>query len=354
MDPSLNTWTILFLLAAAQGLFLSVVILLRKDRIKQPKRLLSAIIFCFSLILIYCVAYWTRYLVYLPKATSALLTLTYVIGPLMLFYAHQFRDNKKPISRLFYHCIPFGFHATLIVAHWSSSNGILGANHFLALNVVQNIHLLVYAGLIILESTKGSTPKWVRYIAFAYTGYSLNFFMYYVMSWTGILKIEYDYMVSVMMSLFIYFVGYYSYNHQSQLFGSTKKYQNSGLSDSASLAIYKKVINHIRTLELYLNSSVKLQELANELGLSTHIVSQVINKHSGKNFSDLMNELRVKRAIELIHTPGYNNEKLIAIAYDSGFNNKASFNNAFKKVTGFAPSVYRKQHTSSTIMEIAS
>lgn len=353
MEPTLNTWTTIFLLASGQGVFLSVVILFRKDKDPIPKRLLSAIILGFTLILLFCVAYWTRYTIYLPKGTSSILNLTYMIGPLMLYYVSQFSEFKRPIKHFPFHLIPFGIVMSIMIIHWNSEEQIIANNVFIVFTAIQNIHLLIYSVLVVHDALKLNSNKWVRHVSFAYSGYAVSFFSYYLMSWTGILQIEYDYMISVMMSIFIYFVGYYSYSHQNQLFGLGKKYLNSGLSQSASLVLYNKVIDHINSQERFLDSSVKLRELSIELGLSTHLVSQVINRHSGKSLSDMLNELRVNKAIELMSTPRYYEDKLISIAYDSGFNNKASFNNAFKKFTGKPPSVYRREHCPPESMEVA-
>jgi len=41
-------------------------------------------------------------------------------------------------------------------------------------------------------------------------------------------------------------------------------------------------------------------------------------------------------------------KKLIHVAYSAGFNNKNSFNNAFKKVTGLTPSEYKQHHLVSS------
>ena len=87
-----------------------------------------------------------------------------------------------------------------------------------------------------------------------------------------------------------------------------------------------------------------MQDLAGDLGLSVHYLSEVLNSRLKQNFSDLINSYRIKEAIKMLKDPNYENEKIINIAYDSGFNNKASFNNAFKKYTGMTPGKYKAQN----------
>ena len=47
---------------------------------------------------------------------------------------------------------------------------------------------------------------------------------------------------------------------------------------------------------------------------------------------------------QCLANPIYAEQKIIGIAFDTGFNNKASINNTFKKFTGMSPSDYRKLH----------
>ena len=98
--------------------------------------------------------------------------------------------------------------------------------------------------------------------------------------------------------------------------------------------------------QLYLEPSLKLQDVANRMELQPHHISQVVNELEEKNFSDFINEYRISNAIKLLKTT---ENKVIHIAFDSGFNNKASFNNAFKKVTGMSPSQYREVHQTITM-----
>ncbi len=54
MEPSLNTWTVIFLIAASQGIFLAVVIWTKRH---QANGYLGAVVLAFSLMLLYYVLY---------------------------------------------------------------------------------------------------------------------------------------------------------------------------------------------------------------------------------------------------------------------------------------------------------
>lgn len=93
----------------------------------------------------------------------------------------------------------------------------------------------------------------------------------------------------------------------------------------------------------YLKADLSLQELADSLGISRHHLSALINQRHNINFFEFVNNYRVKEFILQIQDPDKQHYKMLSIAYDSGFNSKASFNRIFKQITGQTPSDYRKQ-----------
>lgn len=116
MEPSLDSWTIIFLIGAFQGLFLSLLIWLGKRGNKVSNWLLGGVVFCFSLTLIYYVAYWTNYLIYLPKMSWIIMHLTYLIGPMMFLYIKTLKGIYTSSARSLYHVIPYFAHILIVVA----------------------------------------------------------------------------------------------------------------------------------------------------------------------------------------------------------------------------------------------
>jgi AraC-like DNA-binding protein len=82
--------------------------------------------------------------------------------------------------------------------------------------------------------------------------------------------------------------------------------------------------------------------LAQKLKTNTSVLSATINSNFGKNFNDFVNEYRVKEFKKQIKLPQNQNYTLLAVAFDCGFNSKATFNRAFKKFTGQSPSRFEK------------
>jgi AraC-like DNA-binding protein len=92
----------------------------------------------------------------------------------------------------------------------------------------------------------------------------------------------------------------------------------------------------------YLEPTLSLQDLANKLGIPSRELSILINHHLSKHFFDFVNEFRIERAKEILSDPTKRDLTILEILYEVGFNSKSSFNTAFKKITGFTPTQFRK------------
>ncbi|MPN36528.1 hypothetical protein SDC9_184037 [bioreactor metagenome] len=73
----------------------------------------------------------------------------------------------------------------------------------------------------------------------------------------------------------------------------------------------------------------------------------VINTKFNTNFPDFINSYRVQYALNLLAVIEEKNLTIESIAYESGFSNRTSFYNAFKKQTGKLPSEYIKKRGSN-------
>lgn len=91
----------------------------------------------------------------------------------------------------------------------------------------------------------------------------------------------------------------------------------------------------------FLNSQLTLVELSRKLAVNSTILSYVINTGFGKNFNDFVNEYRVGEVKKKLQNAPANNLNLLDLAFDCGFNSKATFNRAFKKFAGMSPKEFQ-------------
>lgn len=153
-------------------------------------------------------------------------------------------------------------------------------------------------------------------------------------------------LVSVSAGLFIFFIGLWGLSkpeiHFEQvLVKANRKYDNSSLSQTKALNLIKKLDSLMTSEEVFLNNEISLVSLSKKLDVTPHHLSQALNEQLGQNFYDYINSARVNRAKEMLLDNGFQKTPIIDIAYQVGFNNKTSFNNAFKRYTKVTPSQFR-------------
>jgi len=123
---------------------------------------------------------------------------------------------------------------------------------------------------------------------------------------------------------------------------SGHKYADSPVDEQLSQKMMTELIEIIERDRPYLDNDLGLSDLAELSGFSQHHLSQVINQSSGSNFYEFINQYRVTHAAMMFRED--TKASITSVAFEAGFNNRVSFNNAFKRRFGMTPSAYRKTH----------
>ena len=90
----------------------------------------------------------------------------------------------------------------------------------------------------------------------------------------------------------------------------------------------------------FADEDLALGDLAAELSISLHQLSQILNEKLNKNFNLFVNEYRIKESKKLlIEEP---DRTVLSISAAAGFNSITTFNTVFSKLTGISPRQYRK------------
>jgi AraC-like DNA-binding protein len=82
--------------------------------------------------------------------------------------------------------------------------------------------------------------------------------------------------------------------------------------------------------------------MAEDLNMSRHKLSHVINIGLQKNFYKLINEFRIEEVKDMLVNPKFKHYTVLGIGLECGFNSKTSFNRIFKEETGFTPTEYKR------------
>ena len=125
---------------------------------------------------------------------------------------------------------------------------------------------------------------------------------------------------------------------------TAKKYQRSALGTEQSDRIAGKINSIIKNDKLYLDANLSLQKLANYVAISPNYISQTLNETLSINFFDFVNQWRIEAAKPKILA---NQDTILNVALEVGFNARSSFYKAFKQETGKTPSEFRKHYSST-------
>ena len=129
---------------------------------------------------------------------------------------------------------------------------------------------------------------------------------------------------------------------QSSRINQPAKYEYSKLTSDELTAYGEKLLEYLERKKPYLDNDLKLQDIADTMGLPSYHLSQIINTQLNRNFYDLINSYRIEEAKRQLSDPDKHDLKILAIAFEAGFNSKSAFNVAFKKYTNITPSRYRQ------------
>lgn len=109
-------------------------------------------------------------------------------------------------------------------------------------------------------------------------------------------------------------------------------------SNSPEISLWKsKIETLIQEEKLYQNPELTLNDLAKKLETNASVISKTINQGFQMNFNDCINNYRIEAVKNSFAEGEHKKSTLLGIAYDCGFNSKATFNRAFKKNTGTTP-----------------
>ncbi len=375
----LDVVTAFILLSIAQGFFVIFMLWRTQPVSKYSRIFLTAIIFCFAWYQLEFLMVRSRgdigvYLIYGTRYGSWLL-----FGPLLWLYINSYFSGRDVLpSKVIYHFIPFVVFVLVIpllnieLLTWRSvdygmltvfdswNNKPITVPQYIygSIFFVQFLHAFVY--MIISSAFLSKVERDLRQqysnldeVAIKWHRIFLRTSAFVILCVSSIIVYQFltqdyrrmaDYFYVIPMSFTLYLLHYYAIKYPNLIFKTIserlEKYEKSSLGSSASSEYAQKLKALIESRKLYLQRELGLSDLANEMGISTHHLSQSINEILNLNFYELINQYRVEEAKNKIKEEA--DKPLLQVAFEVGFNNKASFNNAFKKHVGMTPSKYRE------------
>ena len=366
-------------LAIVQGILLSLLLYFKKEN-RHANRVLSIAILFLSLDILCTYLTQTKTYEKYPSLFGFNVGYPFIYGPIFYIYTLLVtRKVEKFKPKLLLHFIPFVVVYLYVSPFYllTHDEKLLKINEYMTqvqwdieiISVFKPVHGILYTWLslrIISEfserlkiSFSNIDKKKLDWLKFLILSTIVVWVVVAIVILTGLIlgshDIFYDVIIYSFISVLIYAIGYGALNHaevlnQSELVildapedQTREKYEKSNLTDDDIIKFKERLLDVLQTKKLYLKSDLTLANLSDELGITNHNLSEVINKAFNKNFYDLINAYRVEEVKEIIKNPDFAHYSLLAIAFEAGFSSKSSFNTIFKQLTNTTPSEFRKQ-----------
>jgi len=370
----------IFIIAAFNALFFTVLLIQKNPRELHDNILIGWLIYLGLYIGIY--AFYSHDLfVHFKLLSISLLSLLMLFGPFLYGYLEALVTNKRAILvKDLIHFIPFILFNIYILSASFSANLSAKLNiekigpgdhppvlfiFFLILTAMSGtvyflmtIKLFRRLDIRIFNNFSNATSidlLWIRKLVFIFgivwTALILITVIHHVFSLFSMVFCTNGLFLS--LSVFVILIGYFGLK-QKIIYGNEDssdpvsinaaqpKYAGSKLSGEEAKLLADQLKKHMLSSKTYQNPDLTLPQLATEMGISSHILSQVINEQFNLNFFDFVNQYRVEEFKQRITNPSYNNFSLLGIAFECGFNSKSAFNRILKKATGYTPSQYKE------------
>jgi len=390
--PNFNLYSTPLLVLVSQGLLFGLLLLVRyfnKNRISDLFLALLVIITCYHRTT-YTIGFMDWYDTYRnTKINYWLVSLSLAIGPLIYLYIRSVTTSKFRFrTKDWLHFVPVLIYATYRVfifiydanqvAFDEKQNGVLMERWAMgpvgtfadAFTMIQQILYLAFSLQLYLiyrnkiknyfSNTYKLELNWIRNFLYIYSFLYLyailqQFVNLSVVELNWIEKWWYQFF-SALAVIYIGIKGYFTDTTSLENLGFQLK--NLSRNNISAYGDTLKSPSHNQKVEIenrkesvsqfmeekrpYLNPELNLNEMAQQLSMTRGQLSEVINVGFGKNFNDFINTYRIDSVKRMLLEGRHQQLSLVGIAYECGFNSKATFNRVFRKLTHTSPSEFLK------------
>ncbi len=363
-----------------EALFLGVLVITKRHK-RVPDYFLAALLFimAFTIVASYLEQYNITKNYPYPFFIHVSPPLIFLHGPLLWFYIKSFTSKKfvfKPQYLL--HFLPFILAFSLMWISTYSLNvesrvsGMQSENFktspiypLIILGIALFTQGYFIWGLLLIHRYRKKIRnyyskienidlRWLKFILVAaIIAYAINSGLYLSDYFFDLFSYQVMQLSTFIVgSLFILAMGFYGLRQTNVFYSVDQNMVKQNQSDksagkqkkiSTDEVFVHELLSYMNEQKPYLQADITLNELSRQMNVSSEYLSGILNRKLNIRFFDFINQFRVESFKDACQAPENANFSIIALAYDCGFNSKATFNRVFKNMTGTTPSEYQKK-----------
>jgi AraC-like DNA-binding protein len=374
MEVEIILIVVLLCIGAVQGLVYGVMFWRTRGPNRIPNRILAVILFFLS----YRLTIETLLLFGLGEYDILyhwMIDFNWIYGPLIYFYVKSqlqpdFRFQKQdgvhfiPVGIQFL-CSNFvraqnfywdGTHESL---SWLGRQAYIIWMNYPTIYIIASLLIVFYSlkAEKLLNQVRQSAGKkqekltWIGKVIFFFRIYFMIVLSILIIDWLFFPDIEYYYFTRfyyyplfVGVAVLTYWLGIAGFSRKDQI--PYKPQPTLSIEKKDQLQSIAQLLNRsMNEDKLYKNPELSLASLAEQLNTKPYLLSSCLKTQFQTKFNDFVNEHRLQELVRLLQDEDNEKFTLLSLAYEAGFNSKASFNRATKKHLGITPSELKKQLT---------
>jgi len=367
---------IIFGIGAFQAVVFSLLLLMKKDK-RQAEMFLAGFFFVITLYFAHLVSFFYSVWRSFPELVLIITLVPLFYGPLLFFYVESLIKGEVKRRTLYIHLIPIVITFLIILPYVSLSyedkllyftDRFINLPLYLSVGIfVQYISAPLYFIRILyvirahnrrLKAShsviSGVNLGWLKMLLIgAVSIWTLDVLYVILLNYTPIaMSVYISWSIKVVFLMFTVLIGFFGIKQDSLSNHSITNSARAGkvsdnnakqITDKSADRLQRILLDYMESEKAYINSELRIQDISNALSIPVHQLSYVINRLQQQNFFDFVNSYRVNEVKIKLANPAFDDLTLIAIAYDCGFNSKASFNRLFKQYTGKTPTQFKKE-----------
>lgn len=366
---SFDFWSALLAFGVFQGLMMMLVLL--GFRRNLALTCLLGLVLVLVLNLFNHLLLSTNLFIKVPHLVYVFTPTLMLIGPLYYWHLTAVFSPDKRIKPLL-HLLPFALAIMLLLPFYLLSGPekidqleiqqsarliplTTGSYLFMVLQIAQVFAYIIWANRVLSEEEPNAISKpgkqgiqWLRRFGWAFSTYwLLDFLALTLYTFLGAIHPQVFYVTILGTTIFINVLAVFMIRKHKEfnrsVLNPVRVKGRISKSDDEIEETLARIYLAMEEDKPYLDPQFSLLKFSELLEKTPHQVSEILNVSLGKSFYEFINEYRYEEAKERLQSSQYNHLTILAIAFDSGFNNKNTFNKVFKKYSGKTPSQFIKE-----------